>query len=150
MTIQQLSLVFTGGTTNPSAIFERINIPFKKGFHLDSNLDDDISETTICVLHPKNYGYTGNIESYNEWFVNFLENEFEGLSDLGLKTVELKINLYYSGEQCSTEILDAKSLQKLNAYNISMPLDVHKLHKEELIKMLEEEQFERETYIDLV
>jgi len=147
MEVQKIEILFTGGRCAPEEILSGINSEYKIEFTIDPNEDKNYDETTICFLNPRIFGFTGNLEGYNKWVVDFLLSEYSYLTKYGLTDLELVFNVYYT-DQCSFEVLDSTSLRKLSKYDISIPVNVFQVSQEEITSMLKG-TFDEETYIDL-
>ncbi|MCG8734712.1 hypothetical protein [Tenacibaculum finnmarkense] len=149
MLLQQFSLVFSGGNTPSNKVLEKISKKHKLAFTLD--VDKDNEETSICILHPRKYGFSGNIDNYSQWFVEFIKSEYEMLSLLGLNDIEIVIDLFFSEKHSSTEILNNEFLFLLNKYNISsIAINTHQLEISELKEELLKQNYSKDEFSDLI
>lgn len=96
---------------------------------IDANYD------FISIEHPTDIGIEYNMEIYNQWYVDFIENNHSTLKHNGLDKINIFINVFYSG-QCNFEIFESQSLSILSKYNVSLPISVFHLSNNELKEIL--------------
>lgn len=96
---------------------------------IDANYD------FISIEHPTDIGIEYNMEIYNQWYVDFIENNHSALKHNGLDKINIFINVFYSG-QCNFEIFESQSLSILSKYNVSLPISVFHLSNNELKEIL--------------
>lgn len=150
MLLQQFSLVFSGGNTPSEQVLKKINTDYKLAFSLDVDRDD-VQETSICIFHPHKYGFSGVIDEYSQWFVDFINDEYEKLSLLGINRIELVIDLFFSKKHASTEIFNNELISLLKKYDISsVAINTHLLEISEIEEELTKQGFSKEEFSDLV
>lgn len=91
----------------------------------------DANDDFISIEHPTDIGIEYNMEIYNQWYVDFIENNHSTLKHNGLDKINIFINVFYSG-QCNFEIFESQSLSILSKYNVSLPISVFHLSNNEL------------------
>ena len=79
----------------------------------------DANDDFISIEHPIDIGIEYNMEIYNQWYVDFIENNHSTLKHNGLDKINIFINVFYSG-QCNFEIFESQSLSILSKYNVSL------------------------------
>ena len=97
----------------------------------------------ISIEHPKDIGVEYELESYNQWYVDFISRNYDSLTKIGLERVNLFLNVFFSG-QCNFEIFDKNSLSELSKYGISLPISIFNLPNEELKDILKENGYSKE------
>ena len=95
----------------------------------------DANDDFISIEHPTDIGIEYNMEIYNQWYVDFIENNHSTLKHNGLDKINIFINVFYSG-QCNFEIFESQSLSILSKYNVSLPISVFHLSNNELKEIL--------------
>ena len=95
----------------------------------------DANDDFISIEHPTDIGIEYNMEIYNQWYVDFIENNHSTLKHNGLDKINIFINVFYSG-QCNFEIFESQSLSILSKYNESLPISVFHLSNNELKEIL--------------
>lgn len=98
-------------------------------------VDVDTEQHYIILEHPTDIGIEYEMESYYQWYVNFMENNYSVLKKTGLEYANIFINVFYKG-QCNFEIFDKKSLATLSKYDVSYPISVFALSDKELLDIL--------------
>lgn len=66
-------------------------------------VDVDTEQHYIILEHPTDIGIEYEMESYYQWYVNFMENNYSVLKKNGLEYANIFINVFYKG-QCNFEI----------------------------------------------
>jgi len=94
----------------------------------------------ISLLHPRKYGFSNNLIDYEEWFVCFLEKNFHLIDDSGAEDITLLIDVFFI-DQCSISIFNKDLLRRLLKFEISIPMNIYKIEREEMLEMLLEEGF---------
>ena len=69
----------------------------------------DANDDFISIEHPTDIGIEYNMEIYNQWYVDFIENNHSTLKHNGLDKINIFINVFYSG-QCNFEIFESQSI----------------------------------------
>lgn len=105
-----------------------INMPFRV-------VDVNTKEHYISIEHPTDIGIEYEMENYNQWYVKFVEDNYNILRNNGLEYANIFINVFYKG-QCNFEIFDKESLATLSKYDISYPISVFALSDKELLDIL--------------
>lgn len=98
-------------------------------------VDVNTEEHYISIEHPTDIGIEYEMESYYQWYVDFMENNYSILQKNGLKYANIFINVFYRG-QCNFEIFDKESLATLSKYDVSYPISVFALSDKELLDIL--------------
>ncbi len=102
----------------------------------------------ISIEHPKDIGVEYELESYNHWYVDFIKNNYDSLTKIGLEKANIFINVFFSG-QCNFEIFDNASLSELARYGLSLPISVFNLANDELIDIMKENGYSEERVLPL-
>ena len=122
-----LDLYFNHSITS-KALSGIANTPFKV-------VDVNTEEHYISIEHPTDIGIEYEMESYYQWYVDFMDNNYSVLKKNGLEYANIFINVFYKG-QCNFEIFDKESLATLSKYDISYPISIFALSDKELLDIL--------------
>jgi hypothetical protein len=95
------------------------------------NKEDDYGFGSISFFHPKKFATQPNILNYEQWFINFLLDNYELFKNYGVEDYELFFEVYHDEEQCNFEIFDKILLQKISGISISFPVSVYSVKKDE-------------------
>ena len=80
----------------------------------------------MSIWHPKKFALRENIIVFENYFVEFLEKNYQLLLVNGVKDFDLFSEIYYDGGQCNFEF--SKSwIKKLAEFEISLPVSVYAL-----------------------
>ena len=80
-------------------------------------------------------GFQDELVDYEKWYVDFLINNFNKIYAYGGKEISIFYNVYFL-EQCNFEILDKNLLKKLKDLDISFPVSVYHIDKNEMKSLL--------------
>lgn len=130
--IYKFDLIISGENLFPEKILNSIQNDVIINY---VNTPDDTSKDkgdscdlgTISFWHPKKFAHKENIISYEKWFVDFLSDNYNLLSNSGAEDFTLYMEIYYDGIQCNFEIFNKYLLSQLVTYNVSIPISVYAL-----------------------
>lgn len=95
---------------------------------------DDVYNT-ISIEKPSGIGINNYMISYEKWYVDFLDKYYVKLLELGVERFDICISVFFFG-QCNFEIFTNQMLQNLSRKNVSLPISVFKVTKEEIESIL--------------
>lgn len=122
-----IDLYFNHSVT-PKTLNGIINMPFRV-------VDVNTEEHYISIEHPTDIGIEYEMENYHQWYVKFVDDNYNILRNNGLEYANIFINVFYKG-QCNFEIFDKDSLAVLSKYDVSYPISIFALSDKELIDIL--------------
>ena len=129
MVVYSISIEVSGDELIPDSLNRRVVGDF--GLLYVINPDDGISERkegivgfgSMAFIHPKKFGFSNNLIAYEQWFIDFVENNLN----------EFKEDL----------------IKKVASFGASIPMSIYKISKNEMREMLEEEGFDKESMLEL-
>lgn len=93
----------------------------------------------LTFQHPLTFGLKHNGTTYEDWYVDIVENNVDIMKEYGADEIRLEIDVFYVS-QCFIEVLDSKNLRRLfksTDMRLSFPMNVYKLEEEtEIEEML--------------
>lgn len=94
------------------------------------NVEDVYGFGSISLFHPKKFVMQPYLLNYEEWFIEFLLDNYELFTNNGVEDFELFIEIYHEDEQCNFEIFDKKQLAKIKHIDLSFPVSVYTLKED--------------------
>jgi hypothetical protein len=147
MAVFLFSLNVYGDNFNPDEVIPKIKgkyiisgkqikgnkIPFK-----NDNINMIYNYNGLSFWNPTKFGRQHEGETYEEWFVNFLEDNYQTFIDLGVERIDIFMNVYTVGrEQCNFEIFNKDMLKRLSKFGVSLPIDVYNITKKEMKELIQ-------------
>jgi hypothetical protein len=137
-----------GDSFSPEALKSRLHDEYKilgsdeVGF---SEFTQDIIPGHLSLAHPIDiYAYTYvdlpiEPREYEEWYVHFIENNFDTLKELNVEEIQLFWDVYFEEHtQCNFEIFDRTLLKRIAKYDVDIPISIYNMSKQEMIEWLSE------------
>lgn len=89
---------------------------------------------SISLWHPKKFSTEDEIKNYENDLIEFLLKHRSYFIDNGANEFEIFVEIYFDGEQCNFEIFNSDLLKKVHEFNLSLPVSVYVLKKNEIKK----------------
>ncbi|UYZ62535.1 hypothetical protein [Hymenobacter weizhouensis] len=124
---------FSGEAFNPDKIEIQSN-----DVEIAKHPETESAYAYISIGPKKRYGLQYSLLEYDDWFVDFIEKNYELLTKHGVNDIQLSIEVYYRDDQCNFEILSNSLLKRISKFNISIPVSVYKLDGEYFDNWLKE------------
>jgi hypothetical protein len=124
-----------------------------------SNEPDDINDKdpdgifgfgSLVILCPKIYGLQYQMTDYENWYLNFIDNNKKLLDKNGVTEMSLYIEVFDNGGQLNFEIFSRELLKKIGQYDIAIPISYYRLTTEQLIEMLDKTEISKEELEEYV
>lgn len=123
-------------------------IPKIQGKHLitDANHPNDLKWETkkevygfgsLTITHPQKIAQEYEIIPYEEWYIQFLAQNYPLFKQFGVADITLRLEIFYT-EQCNFEFKPT-FLGKIAAYNINLPISVYKVTETVIQNMINEQ-----------
>lgn len=92
----------------------------------------------VMCFHNENIRKYASSSKYQENFVSFLEENDAFFIANGVEEYIIHTDFYYSGPQCNLEVMNLDALRRLKKLNgnITFPISVYKMKKEEINELL--------------
>jgi hypothetical protein len=150
MWIIRISLELYGNNFSPKALLNEV----KDNIHVFySNEPTDINDKdpdgifgfgNLIILCPQIYGLQYEMTDYENWYLNFIDNNIMLLNKNGITEMSLYIEVFDNGGQLNFEIFSREMLKKIGQYDIAIPVSYYRLTIEQIIKMLDETEISKE------
>ena len=156
MWIIRISLDLTGDKFSPKELLKALT----DNVHIFySNEPDDINERdpngifgfgSLTILCPKIYGLQYQMTAYENWYLDFIDNNKNLLDKNGVTEMSLYIEVFDNGGQLNFEIFSRELLKKVGQYDIAIPISYYRLTTEQIIEMLDETEISKEELEEYV
>src|SRR5688572_4443688 len=109
MLIERISLDLYGDNFTPKELLKEVNFPY---IVFNSNEVEDLKFTnkvetydfgSLSLLAPTHYGLQGELDDYENWYVNVIENNNRIFEKYGITEINLFIDVFFT-KQCNFEI----------------------------------------------
>lgn len=153
--IYKIILILSGKNFFPNSILKQIkgnfiiaskNNPQDKKY---KNKEEIYGFGSISFFHPRKFVKESKLLNYEEWFINFLLDNYLLFKDNEVEDYEFFIEVYHYEEQCNFEIFDKNQLKKISHINISFPVSVYSMKKYEFQKWANEIDAEWQSISDV-
>ena len=148
MLLLNISINLKGSILSPIYLLNKIDDKIKV---VKSNEPSDLQKNGewnkfgfISIQHPTRIGIEYDLTDYKEWYVKFIEDNYQILINSGVEDISLFLDVFYS-DQCNFEIFNNTQLKKLSLFNISLPISVYKLSLVKLRDILVKVGYKEET-----
>ena len=156
MWIIRISLDLNGDKFSPKEFLKELT----DDIHLfSSNEPDDINDrdpdgifgfASLTVICPKIYGLQYEMTDYENWYLDFIDNNKNLLEKNGVTEMSLYIEVFDNGGQLNFEIFSRELLKKVGKYEIGIPISYYRLTTEQIIEMLGEMEISKAKLEDYV
>lgn len=162
MTIFRIGLDCTGDNFSPASVLPHLVGDFNIQYQHEAtdipqyNFGSRIKRMTprtpygygaLTFQHPLEYGLNHNGSSYENWYVDIVEQNFELFKKHQVEELCIEIDVFYV-DQCFIEVLDSECLRRLYKavdIRLSIPMNVYQLKAEqEIVNMLLAAGYERD------
>lgn len=100
---------------------------------------------SLDVLNPQTYGLPYELEAYNNWYADYIEQYKPLLDNHGVTDIRLFIEIFDDGGQLNLEVFSREMLQRLAPHNVAIPLSVYGVETAQLVEWLTEAGVNQET-----
>ena len=95
----------------------------------------------ITFMHSTKFSIAGQGSQYEEDFVNFIEENYEMLTNFGASDFDIFTEFYHSDYQCNFEILNRNLISRiariaLSGINIALPVSTYKMNDSEIQELI--------------
>ena len=90
----------------------------------------------FSILNPLKLSFGEGLRGYEAWYVTFLQKYYGDFRKHGASDFSLLYEVFYHGDQCNFEILDKHLIGKLSKFDISIPVSVYKVPRDEMYSLL--------------
>jgi hypothetical protein len=91
----------------------------------------------ICLMNE-------DLTSYEEKYIIFLDNNYELLIQAGMENIDIRYEVFFTGDICNMNIFNKSILKKIAKYDVSLLLSTYCMTKHKMMDLfnLPEKQFE--------
>ncbi len=120
----------------------------KKGDPFGRN---QIAVESSCHIHRslRSIATTYKIADSEEWYVDFIEREYQFFNECRVDDITLWIDLYMTKGIHAYQIFTSELLSKIGRFNVSLPMDIHVMSKQEMIKFAVQNKIEYDEVDEL-
>lgn len=115
-----------------------------KGERFGRNLEKTCQGGAVSLWNPQKYEIPYHGEEYEEWFIVFIENNYQLFLKSGVEEIRLHFEVFTLYEQCNFEVFNNHLLKRLVRYNVSLPMSVYVLTEAEMIDLKKSENIGEE------
>jgi hypothetical protein len=143
--IYKIILSVSGENLNPKNIIRKLRSDFsvlsfnQPNDKIFANREDTYDFGQILFEHPKQFSNRETIQKYEIDFIEFIESNQALFLDNGVEEYCFYYEVYYAkGGQCNFEILSKELLKRVCHLDLSFPVSIYGLGKNELKKWIKE------------
>lgn len=142
----RISLDLYGDSFSPKTFLGQLPNSFivfnsKEATDLTSNKTGTYDFGSLSILAPKKIGLPGELDDYENWYIDFIERH-KGLMDRnGVTEINLFVEVFYSEGQCNWEMFSREGLKKIGRYGIAIPISFYSLTGNQIIDMLRDANY---------
>lgn len=149
MWIIRISLDLTGDKFSPKELMKELTDDVHIFY---SNEPEDINDRdqngifgfgSLTILCPQIYGLQYKMTDYENWYLDFIDNNKKLLDKNGVTEMSIYIEVFDNGGQLNFEIFSRELLKKIGQYNIAIPISYYRLTTEQIIEMLNETEISK-------
>lgn len=98
------------------------------------NNSEEYAYGSISFLHSKKFSTEYEILNYENDFIEFLKKNYSCFVKNGVTEFEIFMEVYFDGGQCNFEVFNKELLKSIGGFNVSLPISIYVLKKEEVKK----------------
>jgi len=145
MIIYRITLDITGDNLSPDVLISELSKELEvvnsfKSTDLKRGLTEEYGFGGIFYGHPQIYCMSGsNVEQYENHIIQYLKKNYQKIIENGGTDISVSYDIYFTGDNFMTGILDKEMLKTIGDCNTSLSLSVYQMTEEELQELFKEE-----------